>query len=157
MKLYTLHRRQVVRRPLSEVFPFFAQPENLSLLTPRSLGFQMLTPSPVVMKQGTVIDYTIRVGGIPMRWTTLITEYDPPYRFVDVQIKGPYSYWHHAHTFAETDDGTLITDDVRYALPLGVVGRVVHALAVQRRLEHILSHRREIIDRLFSQCVGALP
>lgn len=114
MRTHTLFQQQLVRTPIAQVFEFFSRPENLERLTPPDLGFRILTPSPIAMKEGAVIDYTIRIAGLPLRWTTLITLYEPPHRFVDLQLKGPYSYWHHTHTFAETPDGTLLTDDVRY-------------------------------------------
>lgn len=151
MKTYLLQRKQLVPKPLSEVFAFFSKPENLGRLTPKNLGFQNLTPSPINMKEGALIDYTIKIAGIPVRWTTLITLYEPPHRFVDVQLKGPYSYWHHTHTFLKTDDGTLITDEVQYALPFGILGNVIHELAVKHQLDHIFSRRGEIIQHIFSQ------
>ena len=83
MKIHMLECTQVVAAPLDEVFPFFAQPENLAEITPPSMGFQVLTPSPIAMKEGAVIDYVVRVGVLPVRWRTLITAYEPPYRFVD--------------------------------------------------------------------------
>lgn len=148
MKCYTLKRRQVIARPLQEVFSFFAQPENLAKITPDTVGFHMLTPLPIVMQSGIVLDYTIRVLGIPVRWTTLITAYDPPHRFCDVAIRGPYSFWHHTHTFEETDEGTLMTDEVRYALPFGIAGRIVHRLWVKRQLDHIFDFRARVIRQM---------
>ncbi len=151
MKTYFLQRKQLVQKPLDEVFAFFSQPENLGRLTPKNLAFQILTPSPIYMKEGALIDYRIKIAGLPVRWTTLITAYEPPHRFVDVQLKGPYRYWHHTHTFVTTEDGTLITDEVHYALPFGPLGNVVHKLAVKGQLDHIFSRRGELIDHIFSQ------
>lgn len=148
MKLYTLKRQQFIERPLREVFRFFEQPANLGKITPRSVGFHMLTPTPITMQSGTVLDYTIRVMGLPVRWTTLITEYDPPHRFCDVAIRGPYSFWHHTHTFAETDGGTMMTDEVRYALPFGILGRIVRKLWVKRQLNHIFDFRARQVAQL---------
>jgi ligand-binding SRPBCC domain-containing protein len=149
MKLFILKRRQFVPSPLREVFAFFSKPENLAVLTPKNLGFDILTPSPVSMKEGTVIDYTIKIAGFPVRWTTLITSYEPPYRFVDLQLKGPYSYWHHTHTFTETNEGTFIDDEVRYGLPFGVFGLLAHALFVKRQLNAIFAQRGNVIKTIF--------
>jgi ligand-binding SRPBCC domain-containing protein len=150
MKTHTLHREQYVGRPLPEVFQFFERPENLALLTPPSLGFRMLTPSPVLMKKGAVIDYSIRVMGVRMKWQSLISAYAPLSSFSDDQVRGPYAFWHHTHTFAESDGGTLLTDEVQYALPFGFIGRIGQWLIVQRQLEQIFSYRTEAIQRIFS-------
>jgi len=145
MKVYDLRRRQLIPLPLDQVFLFFERPENLSRLTPPSLGFQILTPPPIQMKSGCLVDYTVRVLGLPVRWTTLITEYDPPRRFVDVQLKGPYSYWHHTHEFEAVEGGTMMTDTVRYVLPFGWLGGVAHALFVRRQLRRIFDYRSEVL------------
>lgn len=154
MKTYTLFQQQLVPTPVREVFEFFSRPENLERLTPKELGFRILTPSPIDMKEGAVIDYSIRIAGLPVRWTTLITLYEPPHRFVDLQLKGPYSYWHHTHSFAEFSGGTLLTDEVRYALPFGALGRWVRELAVRHQLERIFRERSYVIERLFSDQRG---
>src|SRR5690606_10238669 len=101
MRVHTLERSLTVHAPLDAVFPFFDRPENLERITPPWMRMQTITPEPVSMHVGSVIDYVVRVRGIPMRWTSIITEYDPPHRFVDVQLRGPYSLWHHLHTFRE--------------------------------------------------------
>jgi len=150
MKLYTLTRRQIVKKPLHEVFPFFSKPENLQLLNPKNLGFHILSPSPITMREGAIIDYVITIAGFPVRWTTMITCYEPPYRFVDLQLKGPYSYWHHTHTFSETDDGTIITDEVMYSMPLGAIGRIVHGLYVEQQLNTIFDRRSSMIETIFT-------
>ncbi len=150
MKIYTLTREQLVHRPLREVFAFFETPENLARITPPWLGFRILTPSPIVMKEGARFEYTVRVIGVRMRWVSLISEYRPPYRFVDEQTRGPYAYWHHAHTFSEAEGGTRVGDAVRYAMPLGIIGAVVQRLAVRKQLEEIFSYRAQVIDELFS-------
>jgi ligand-binding SRPBCC domain-containing protein len=151
VKLFILKRRQLVRRPLPEVFAFFSKPENLEVLTPKTLGFRILTPSPVNMKEGAVIDYTIAVAGFPVRWTTLISSYEPQHRFVDLQLKGPYSFWHHTHTFTETENGTLIDDEVRYSMPYGALGVVAHALFVKRQLRTIFARRSDVISTIFPE------
>lgn len=149
MTVYRLFRQQWVPRPIEEVFAFFDRPENLSLITPPSLRFRLLTPSPIPMHQGAIIDYTIRLMGIPLRWTTYIALYEPPHRFVDIQIRGPYSFWHHTHRFDSVSGGTRITDEVLYVLPYGPLGRLAHALWVRRYLDHIFDYRRQYIARHF--------
>ena len=149
MNIRTLTQRQLVRKPIGEVFAFFSRPENLERLTPKTLGFRILTPTPIAMKEGAVIDYSIRIVGFPVRWTTLITLYEPPHRFIDIQRRGPYAYWHHTHTFTETPDGTLITDEVRYAVPYGLLGQAARALFVERQLDHIFRQRSYVIEQIF--------
>ena len=149
MNVHVLRRAQTIARPLDTVFPFFARPENLERISPQDIGFSILTPGPIEMKAGTLIDYTIRVMGVPLRWTTLITTYDPPQSFVDEQIRGPYAFWHHRHVFRETDDGTEILDEVHYALYGGLLAPLIHRLFVRRQLEKIFDHRARIIAREF--------
>jgi len=160
MKRYTFKRQVSIRRPLEEVFPLFSKPENLELLTPRSLHFQMLTPSPIPMKEGMLIDYVIRLFGASLRWTTCITEFRPPHAFVDVQLRGPYSFWHHTHTFQAAGENTLMTDVVRYAMPFGFLGRAAHRLFVERQLDAIFTYRERRITAIFDGLVpgpGAGP
>jgi ligand-binding SRPBCC domain-containing protein len=149
MKIYQLQKEQLVERPLAEVFSFFERPENLASITPPSLGFRIVTPPPILMKEGAVFEYIVRVMGIQMRWKSLISEYKPPFRFVDEQVKGPYTFWHHTHTFTEVDGGTLIGDEVRYAMPFGIIGRLAQRLAVSRQLEDIFSHRSRVMCTMF--------
>jgi ligand-binding SRPBCC domain-containing protein len=152
VRIYLLEREQLVGKPPERVFPFFARPENLALITPPSLDFRLLTPSPVGMERGRTVDYTIRILGMPVRWRTLISEYDPPRQFVDEQLSGPYCFWHHTHSFEAQGDGTLIRDRVRYALPLFLIGLgrdLVHRLYVRRELEAIFDYRRDVFASLF--------
>ncbi len=146
--IHTITRQQSLRRPLREVFAFFSRPENLGLLTPPNLRFQILTPVPIAMKDGALIDYVIRLYGKRLRWTTLITEFDPPHNFADVQLRGPYAYWHHFHSFAETDEGTMMTDEVHYAMPFGVLGELAHELIVKHQLKRIFDFREQQIEAL---------
>jgi ligand-binding SRPBCC domain-containing protein len=149
MKICTLQTEQFVARALPEVFEFFSRPENLARITPPSLGFVILTPSPIEMRAGTRIDYTIRIAGMPLRWRTLISVYDPPNRFVDEQLKGPYAYWHHTHRFSSVQGGTIINDTIRYALPFGLLGLLAHWLFVRRKLDRIFSYRKTIVEKIF--------
>ena len=152
MRYYTLRRQQWVAAPLQRIFPFFAQPGNLALITPSSLDFRLLTPLPVNMEKGRIIDYTIRLAGLPVRWRTMITTYEPPRCFVDEQISGPYSFWHHTHRFEPRDGGTLLYDEVRYVLPMALIGPVrglIHTLYVRPSLERIFDYREQVFTRLF--------
>jgi ligand-binding SRPBCC domain-containing protein len=149
MKIHTLGKRQFVPAPLERVFGFFSRPENLSKLTPPGLGFVILTPSPIEMKPGALIDYTIRLFGFRVRWKTLITAYEPGRFFVDEQLRGPYSFWHHSHFFGEAPGGTIVRDEVRYALPLGPLGELAHSLVVKRQLRAIFSYRERVIGEYF--------
>ncbi len=151
MKTYILKRRQVIAKPIRDVFHFFGKPENLEEITPGSVGFNILTPRPIIMKAGTVLDYTIRILGLPIRWTTLISSYDPPNGFSDVALRGPYSFWHHTHTFERAAQGTTMTDEVHYALPFGFLGRIVHALWVRRQLNYIFDYRANVIGKLLEE------
>jgi ligand-binding SRPBCC domain-containing protein len=151
-----LRARQLVPAPLDQVFPFFARPENLAVITPDWLNFRILTPSPIPMSAGAVVDYLIKLGPIPTRWRTLISTFDPPHCFVDQQLNGPYSFWHHTHRFEEVQDGTLLSDEVRYLMPFGPLGELVHNLVIKRQLKAIFAHRATVIARQFGAPAGAI-
>ena len=151
MKLYTLESNQFINKPIEEVFQFFSKPENLSVITPAKLGFKILSPNPIKMEVGRLIDYNIYLMGIPIHWRTLITDYEPPNMFVDQQIKGPYAMWHHTHTFQKINDKeTLISDIVKYGLPFGFIGGMANALYVKKDLESIFSYRFDKIKEIFA-------
>ena len=134
--------------PREEVFAFFAKAENLQKITPKELGFSIMTPLPIDMRQDTVIDYRIKLNGLPMRWRTLIPVWDPPHEFVDEQIKGPYKTWIHRHTFEEVGPSeTKIIDYVRYELPFTPLGDLVYPL-IKRQVEGIFEHRNRVIPEL---------
>lgn len=151
MRLFTLHKEQLIKRPRDEVFSFFEKPENLKLLTPPHLNFAILTPLPIEIRSGALIDYSVRILGVRRHWTTLITVYKPPELFADVQLRGPYTFWHHTHKFIESTEGTLITDDVRYIIPLGLLGRLVRQVIIKRQLDKIFNYRANVISRYFSE------
>lgn len=130
-----------------EIFDFFSQAANLQDITPAWLHFEILTPSPVLMRVGTLIDYRLRVHGFPWRWQTEITVWEPPARFVDEQKRGPYRLWVHEHRFEGRPGGTLMTDTVHYRAP---GGRLVHWLFVRRDVERIFKFRRERMLARFS-------
>jgi ligand-binding SRPBCC domain-containing protein len=128
-------------RPLEEVFAFFSDAANLEALTPQWLHFRIHTPPPIAMRSGTLIDYSIRVHGLPISWQSEISVWDPPHRFVDVQRRGPYRRWEHTHAFAAVDGGTRVTDVVDFDVPFSfLAGRFV-----RRDVEKIFAFRREAL------------
>src|SRR6476661_2567605 len=146
--IYVLQRAQRFPRPPDVVFPFFADARNLEAITPPWLGFSVTTPGPIEMRPGTLIEYRLRLHAVPVRWRTTIAVWDPPRRFVDVQIKGPYRLWHHTHDFEpDGGGGTVMRDTVRYALPFGPLGALAHALLVRRDLEAIFDFRKDAIPK----------
>jgi len=151
MKYYELDVEQFIDQPVEKVFEFFSRPENLEEITPPRLGFTIMTPSPIPMEKGSLIDYTIRILGFSVHWRTLITSYDPPHGFVDEQIKGPYVLWHHRHSFKKENGGTIIRDTVRYAVLLGIIGRFLNLIWIQKDLKDIFAYRRKFIANKFGE------
>ncbi len=145
MSVHELRRDQVVERPLDEVFDFFSRASNLERLTPSLMHFQMVTPEPIEMTTGTLIEYRLRVHGAPIRWISRIEEWEVGSHFVDRQIKGPYKLWLHRHDFEEVDEGTRVSDHVRYELPFGPVGELAGLWLVRRDLDRIFDFRREAV------------
>jgi hypothetical protein len=145
---HRLEREQLVRAPREEVFEFFSHARNLEALTPPWLRFEVLTPEPIQMRRGTVLDYRLKLHGLPLRWSSRIEEWEPGRRFVDRQLRGPYVLWRHLHEFEAVSGGTLVRDRVDYALALGPLGELAHAAFVGRDLERIFDFRREQIAQL---------
>jgi ligand-binding SRPBCC domain-containing protein len=139
MKTSIFETRQWLPAPPEEVFHFFADAFNLERLTPPWLRFQVITPAPIEMAAGAVIDYRLKLHGIPVGWRSEITAWEPPRRFVDRQLKGPYRQWIHQHTFEASDGGTLAVDRVEYAVP---GGWLVRKLLVERDLRKIFEYRK---------------
>lgn len=134
--------------PREQVFAFFSEAKNLGEITPSSLGFEILPPVPAAMGEGTIIDYRVRLRGIPMRWRTLIRDWKPPFEFTDEQVRGPYRLWLHRHVFTEVDGGTLVSDRVRYALPFAPFGEIALPF-VRAELDRIFSYRKGAMNRIF--------
>jgi ligand-binding SRPBCC domain-containing protein len=139
MRLFTIESELWLPRPAAEVFPFFADARNLQAITPDWLNFEVLTPGPIEIKAGALIDYKLRVRGLPLRWRTHIKAWEPPHRFVDEQLRGPYRQWIHEHTFFERDGGTVARDLVRYAV---FGGALINAIFVRHDVERIFAFRR---------------
>jgi ligand-binding SRPBCC domain-containing protein len=150
MKIYTLRQEQWIARPIDKVFAFFSDARNLEAITPPWVGFKILSMSSDATVEGTEICYQIRLHGIPIQWRTEIIKWDPPYSFVDVQRSGPYKLWEHTHRFEAHGDRTKMNDEVRYALPFGVLGRVAHRLIVSADVRKIFEYRRGRIDEYFA-------
>ena len=149
MPEYQLRRQQFIPKPIDQAFAFFADAANLDFLTPPWLHFQIRTALPITMMTGALLDYSIRWRLVPIRWQTKVLDWSPPHRFVDQQIKGPFGLWHHTHTFEVHSGGTLMTDEVRYALPWGPLGIIAHALVVKRDVIAIFNYRFNRIAERF--------
>ena len=151
MKVYKLKFEQKINSSLGQVFSFFSKPENLALITPPELDFKILTPGPIKMKEGQLIDYTIKIFGLKIRWRTLITEFDYPNSFVDQQIKGPYSMWHHKHTFHDCKDFVHMVDEINYSVSFGFLGRIMNYFFIRKDLVKIFNYRKNIINKHFKE------
>ncbi|MEN3040722.1 MAG: SRPBCC family protein [Bacteroidia bacterium] len=154
--LYRLMRKQLIPAAIDSVWHFFSRPENLKIITPPYMGFDILSSVPPVMEAGIIIEYIVRpLAGIPMRWITEITHLygpqhgEPPYFFVDEQRFGPYAFWHHRHEFHEAEGGVLMIDLVHYKLPLGKIGQLFHPWVVEPRLKEIFDFREKKISEIF--------
>jgi ligand-binding SRPBCC domain-containing protein len=146
MRIFEFRARTRVPRQRAEVFAFFADAGNLQELTPPWLRFEILTPRPIEMGPGTLIDYRLHLRFIPVRWRTRITVWEPPHRFLDEQLRGPYRLWLHEHTFEEDGDGTLCGDFVRYAVPFGALA---NRLVVARDVRKIFAYRERRLREIF--------
>jgi ligand-binding SRPBCC domain-containing protein len=146
---HVLRTWTLVPRPIDEVFAFFAAAENLERITPPELGFEIVTPLPIIMQAGTVIDYHLSLFGLRFGWRTAITSWQPPHRFVDTQLSGPYAQWIHRHAFATANGGTAMEDEVRYRLPVPLLGEL--GLPVVRlQLGRIFRYRQQRIRSLLA-------
>jgi hypothetical protein len=147
-----LEREQHLPGDPDDVFPFFADALNLERITPPWLGFRVTTPDTIEMGPGTLIEYRLRLHRIPVRWLTRIEAWEPPVRFVDTQVRGPYRVWRHEHHFAPAaGGGTLMRDRVDYDLPLGPLGDLAHGLIVRRDLARIFDHRQAAVATYFTK------
>jgi ligand-binding SRPBCC domain-containing protein len=156
LSVHILRREQRLPGTPEQVFPFFADAQNLEAITPPWLGFSVTTPGPIEMRPGALIEYRLKLHGVPLRWRTTIAVWDPPRRFVDVQLAGPYRLWHHTHDFEpDGDGGTTMRDTVRYAIPLGPLGTLAERVLVRRDLAAIFDFRAESVLASFRKVKGS--
>src|SRR5262245_18402569 len=153
MKIYQLRSELWLPHPPQRIFPFFSDAFNLNSITPQWLHFQILTPPPVRMQKGTLVDYKLRLHGVPIKWQTEIVEWNPPFRFVDQQRKGPYRKWIHTHLFQEENGGTRIVDLVEYSLWIPFLCSVVNRILVEPDLKKIFAYRRDKLSDRFEEPV----
>ena len=146
---YNFETQTIIPENRDKVFSFFSKAENLEILTPKWLNFRIITPLPIEMKEGALIDYKLKLFGIPFHWQTRITVWDPPNRFVDEQIKGPYSKWNHEHLFVPEGNRTQMRDHVSYAIP--VFSSLLHKLFIRKNVERIFRYRQEKITGVFGE------
>ena len=151
MKFYYFKTEQYLPVSIDIAWQFFSSAKNLAIITPPELDFKILTPMDE-MKQihkGMKIDYIVHpLFSIPVRWTTQISHVNEPYEFVDTQLTGPYHTWIHTHRFTEKKDGLLMTDEVKYSLPYGILGRMVHSLLVRKQIEKIFDYRMNVLGKM---------
>jgi ligand-binding SRPBCC domain-containing protein len=146
VSVHVLERSQRVEAPVARAFDFYGDALNLEPLTPPWLHFEVTTPGRLTFQPGTLLDYKLRLHGVPVRWQTRIETWEPPLRFVDTQLRGPYSLWEHTHLFEpDGDSATVIRDRVRYSIPFGALGAFAHWLFVRRDLERIFDFRRDAV------------
>lgn len=148
--MYHIHRQQYLHCPLDQAWDFFSSPRNLDRLTPESVGFKITHLLSDTMHEGQLIGYKVKIAPLLwVNWLTEITHVEPKTSFIDDQRIGPYSVWHHTHSFEETADGTLMTDSITYALPFGILGKVAHRLYVKKQLKHIFDQRSRLTEEIF--------
>jgi len=151
---FHLNAECLVAARLDEVFDFFSNATNLERLTPPLIRFEVLTPAPITMREGLLIDYKLRIRGVPMRWQSEITAWQPQGYFVDEQRRGPYSFWRHQHRFEAAGDQTRVIDDVYYGVPGGAL---VHTLLVRRDVQKIFAYRQQTLEQLFPAASSLQP
>ncbi len=148
---YRLERTQLVPRPREEVFAFFSDAKNLEQITPAFLQFHVLNEGSTGVRAGMLIDYRLKLFGLPFRWQSQIASFEPGKQFVDVQLRGPYRSWRHLHEFRDVPGGTQMLDRVEYELPFGPLGSLAHVLFVRRTLGRVFDFRREKIEEIFGR------
>lgn len=151
----TFSSRTEIPASIESVFAFFSDASNLERITPKELHFNILSELPIDMRAGAIIEYSLRIHGVPVKWRTEITEFVPSVRFVDVQKRGPYKQWVHEHRFESVPNGTLMHDRVDYEVGYGVIGEIAHWLFVKRQIERIFQFREEVIVSLFHKDIDS--
>lgn len=151
MQAKEIRTTTIINKPLSEVFEFFSQAENLNKLTPPKVHFTILTPLPIPMFPGQIIKYRIKLFGIPFFWKTEITAWNPPFKFEDKQLSGPYVIWNHQHLFKEVDSKTEMTDIVTYKSKGWILAPFLHWLFVDKNVNEIFAYREKRLDEIFGK------
>ncbi len=148
MKTFLFKTQQTLECPLTEVFAFFSDAHNLAVITPPWLRFEVLTPAPIEMRPGTLIDYRLKLRGIPLRWQSEITTWNPPHSFVDEQRRGPYRLWRHTHTFKNTNEGVVVGDSIEYAV---WGNQLINQFFVRPDIAKIFAYRSEQLKEIFQR------
>jgi ligand-binding SRPBCC domain-containing protein len=153
MKIYKLYRKQFLPISVEKAWEFFSTPRNLAKITPGDMAFVIVSDlKDEAIYEGMNIEYRVKpLLGIPMKWVTKIGAVKNNYKFVDMQMQGPYALWEHTHTFDKVDGGVMMTDEVDYALPLGLLGQLAHWLLVKKKLENIFDYRERMIKQFFAK------
>ncbi len=149
MSSYVLKRSQTVPGTMDDVFGFFEDPKNLEVITPPWMRFQVRHSTDERVRKNTEVSYRLWWKIFPMRWKSRISEYERGVLFADEMLRGPYRDWYHRHLFTEVPGGIEVSDVVKYRLPFGPLGRLVHSLVVRRQLEAIFDYRLKVIDEIF--------
>ncbi len=147
--MHLFQRTTQIEKNTGEVFNFFSKVENLNLITPPELQFKILTPLPVVMEWGTLIDYQLKLNGIPFRWKTKIIHWDPPFTFIDLQVKGPYRIWKHTHSFIDKGNFTEMSDRVEYLAPGWILEPLLNRFFIRKKVEGIFDYREKQVQKYF--------
>lgn len=153
MKKYELYRETTLPITMLEAWDFFSNPVNLSKITPEEMSFKVVSKDlPNQIYNGLIIEYVVKpLAGIPLKWVSQISSVNAPYMFVDEQLKGPYTYWHHEHTFEEKNGWVLMIDKVTYSVPFGIFGQLANRLIVKSKLEEIFDYRTKVIVEIFKK------
>ena len=152
MKIYTFHRKQKLPITLNEAWKFLSNPKNLSTLTPKEMNFTIISKDDKPMYAGQVIQYSVTpIAGIKATWVSEITHLVDGNYFVDLQLYGPYAFWHHKHFIHEIDGGVEMEDIIDYKVPLGILGQIVHPFLVKPKLEEIFRYRQEKLIEIFGE------
>ena len=151
MSTFYYTTEQLLPIDVNKAWDFFSSPGNLALIVPLALDFRILTPmNDPEIYEGMLINYTVKpLWGLKFHWETEICAMDKPLFFTDRQLRGPYKLWEHSHTFIKKDNGVLVKDEVKYRLPFGMLGNIIHSLAVRKKVEDIFLYRKKVLNQLF--------
>ncbi len=158
MSLYNIKSEQYLPIDINTAWSFFSSAKNLAIITPPEMDFKICTNlTEKEIYEGMKIDYTLRpILNIKVKWQTEIGKTEKNHFFTDKQLKGPYSIWEHKHTFVPVNEGVMMYDDVKYKLPLGIIGTIAHTLFVRKQLEKIFNYRKEILDKIFNKNASSI-